>query len=252
MSVNERKQEKKKFISKKINMKYTSKLILNWTEYEFGAESGWQPWANTLVYYNINDNDTNSTIYDLSWNNVDQTWIWTAWYTTDATYGRVAVFNGVSQTSANSIVDFWGEFTVIVLVKASSIPWMIFGEGSSGSRRPSIDAKFESSWKITSTCSWTSTRYAVETAVYPINTWYMITSTRNNNWDLKIYINGSFITMATSVPVPNYSGWDNFQIWKRYWEQNSLNWQFKLFIWENRCRSDAEIAALAQEYWFIN
>lgn len=33
-------------------MKYTSKLILNWEEYQFAAPEQWrQPWANTIAYY---------------------------------------------------------------------------------------------------------------------------------------------------------------------------------------------------------
>ena len=99
-----------------------TKLMLNWEGYEIREyQSWWQPWANTLVYYNINDNDTNSTIYDLSWNWVDQTWYWTSWYDTDATYGRVATFNGNNYTSAWSIINF-GQFLFFYFFE---IKWII-------------------------------------------------------------------------------------------------------------------------------
>ena len=56
-------------------MKYTSKLILNWTEYEFGAVwgGGWQPWANTIAYYPLT---STTTVNDMSWNNRTLTWTW--------------------------------------------------------------------------------------------------------------------------------------------------------------------------------
>lgn len=50
-------------------MKYTSKLILNWTEYEFGAGGWgwWQPWANTVLYYDF-EHTSWTTETDLAWN----------------------------------------------------------------------------------------------------------------------------------------------------------------------------------------
>ena len=210
----------------------------------------WQPWVNTKVYYNINDNDTNSTIYDLSWNWVDQTWSWTPQYTTDATYGRVAVFDWASQTSAGSIVNFGGELTCIALVKANSSPWIIFWEWSSASRRPSVAFKLEGDNSILFTCSWTGGWHSVNTwTTYQTNTWYMITGTRDSSWNLKIYINWTLVNTTSSVPAPNYNAGDNLMIGKRYWEPY-LNWQFKLFIGENRTRTDQEIADLASEYGF--
>lgn len=71
-------------------MKYTSKLILNWTEYEFGAGGGWyQPNANTILYLPIDNNDTSSTVYDHSTNQTDFNWYWTANYDTLASWKKV-------------------------------------------------------------------------------------------------------------------------------------------------------------------
>ena len=77
----------------------------------------------------------------------------------------------------------------------------------------------------------------------------MLASTRSSNGEAKLYINWELKATELTSYAPDYSSWDNLMIASRYWEQR-FNWQFKLFIWENRTWTDAEIVALAQEYWF--
>lgn len=213
----------------------------------------WQPWANTLVYYNISDNDTNSTIYDLSWNWIDQNWIWTASYAIDSTYGRVATFDWVSQTSANSIVNFGWEITCIVLVKANSLPWIIIAEGSSSTRWPSMSIQFRNdSLGIDGFFSWRGNYFSVNiNSSLQTGIRYMITTTLDSNWIAKAYINWTLAGTATWWNTPNYDAGDNLMIGKRYWE-SFLKWQFKLFIGENRTWSDTEILSLAREYNLTN
>lgn len=231
-----------------------TKLMLNWEGYEIREYPSWrQPWANTLVYYNINDNDTSSTIYDLSWNNVDQAWHWTSSYTTDATYGRVATFNWSNYTSAWSIVDFGWELTTILLVQYSgSNTKVTVTEWASGSRRPSIWYEINRDnhqWVRSYYSDGLNSTTVTYSGTMQQNTWYMLASTRDSNGVAKLYINWNLEVTELSSQTPGYTGWDNLMIGKRFGEQN-LIWQFKLFIWENRCWTDAEIAALAQEYWF--
>lgn len=220
----------------------------------------WQPWANTKVYYNINDNDTNSTIYDLSWNWVDQTWHWTPWYTTDATYGRVATFNGSSRTQAGSRVNLGNECTLIALVKTSSTnAQSIVLQWASSSARPFWLALNENVASINRwafgifSWTWDSDNSFVWATPYPLSTdvWTFIAATRASDWTAKIYINGVLNNTHVLSRTPSYSSWENLQIGRwRNWDTKYLNWDFKLFIWEDRTRTDQEIADLASEYGF--
>ena len=214
----------------------------------------WTPWVNTLVYYNINDNDTNSTIYDLSWNGVDQTLYWTVWYTTDATYGRVATFDGSSYTQAWSIVNFGGELTLITLVNRAS--WnTVVAEWASPSVWSSVWITFDRDRpKYMAWYAWYGSAdprsiYSSSNAVS--NQWVMIATTRASDGTAKIYINWTLDNTVSWMNTPDYSYWENLQIGRwRNWDEHYLNWQFKLFIGEDRCWTDAEIAALAEKYWF--
>lgn len=216
----------------------------------------WQPWANTLVYYNINDNDTNSTIYDLSWNWIHQTWHWTPWYATDATYGRVATFNGNSYTQAWSIVNFGQECTFICLVYQtnSSAAFVIEGTNPSDFWIWLATAYWISNkyiwWFSWKTWSWWNLYVNSQTNI-TTNQWMMIAATRANDGTAKIYINWVLNNTKTLTDTIDYSNWETLQIARwRNWDTQYLNWKFKLFIGENRCWTDAEITALAEEYGF--
>ena len=213
----------------------------------------WQPWANTKVYYNINDNDTNSTIYDLSWNWVDQTWHGTPWYTTDATYGRVATFNWSSYTEAGSRVNFWNEITFIALVKHSAT-WhqAIIAECASSSAWNiwlTVNDYLKPMWWFSGNSNWDLNIADNDSAT--VWDWYMVAVTRDINWVAKIYINWILKNTVTLNGTPTYTNGANLQIWRWRSEWPAyLNWQFKLFIWEDRTRTDQEIADLASEYGF--
>lgn len=249
-----------KFISKEIKMtKYIDRYYLNWELYGIKFGWGWrQPWANTLVYYNISDNDTNSTIYDLSWNGYDQTWYWIPWYTTDATYGRTASFDGSSYTIASSRVNFWDEVTFIALcnfdTQINSRPRVIVSQwqGSSSWGTWIWEWIFWTWWMYVTFPAWL-TQNDIDSWVNPtLNTRYMIAWTRASDGTWKIYINWVLKNTVSWLTIPTYNVWTNLTIWQRWGNSNYFHWLFKLFIWENRCWTDAEIAALAQEYWFTN
>lgn len=219
-------------------------------------QNKWKPWANTIVYYNINDNDTSSSIYDLSWNNHTQTWHWTAWYDTDATYWRVATFNWSSYTQASSIVNFWSEYTFISLLKTtstSSSGQAIVLECASQSVFPIwFCFNYGGAYTLFSAGQWNwNSRLNYWTPWQQIaGEWIMLVWTRDSSGNGKLYLNWNKIAEWT-IPAPNYSTWEALQIWRwRNGDAQYLKWAFKLFIWENRCWSDAEIQAISKQYWF--
>ena len=218
--------------------------------------SGRQPWANTLVYYNINDDDTSSTIYDLSWNSVDQTWQWTGSYTTDADYGRVAVFDWSVYAESNSIVNFWSECTFIALFLRNN---------TSNLHAIVCECASSSFYPIGLTCAdpspttyqwwfgwvWASDPKAIESSSSAVaNQWVMLASTRASDWTAKIYINWVLDNTVAWMNNPNYSSWNYLRIWNRRDNYFKLEWKFKLFIGENRTWTATEIADLATEYGF--
>lgn len=212
------------------------------------------PWVNTLAYYKINDNDTTSTIYDLSWNWVDQTWSGTGSYTTDATYGRVAVFDGSVYTEASSKVNFGSECTFIALFLRDNTTnqHSIVVECASSSAFP-IGIACDTPSKYTGyyAGSWFQTPFKVDsTSSATANQWVMIATTRASDGTAKLYINWVLDSTESWMNTPNYSSWNNLRIWN--WRDNyyQLEWKFKLFIWENRTWTDQEIADLATEYGF--
>lgn len=219
--------------------------------------NAWQPWANTLCYYNINDGDTNSTIYDLSWNSVDQTRWGTPTYTTDWTYGRIAVFDGNSYTTANSIVDFGLSSTWILLFNPTAVSddRAIVTEWA-GSGRPIGIVMRRDGNNYTGMFAWQGVNWensAVQTSwITPTaNQWIMIAVTRASDWTAKIYINWVLNNTAATTESPNYSSWANLQIGRwRSGDPHYPQMQFKLFIWEDRTWTDQEIADIAAEYGF--
>lgn len=223
--------------------------ITYWTPVSVTPQNQWQPWANTVVYYKINDNDTNSTIYDLSWNSLDQTWYGTPWYTTDADYGRVAVFNWNSYTQGSGKADFYDEFTIIALVKPSSANRCMFiSQNQSSSLRPiwmSINAWW--SWKF----EWVIfDGYAIQSSTsVQWNVRQMVAISYDGSGNRRIYVNWELDNTATQT-VTSYTTWSNLTLWQRWNNADYYNWQLKLLIGEDRCWTDQEIADIATEYWF--
>lgn len=213
----------------------------------------WQPWANTKVYYKINDNDTNTTIYDLTTNHYDQTWSWTPWYATDATYGRVANFNSNNYTLAGSIVDFWQEVTFITLIKPTSSAKAVVLQCATSSAWPLW--MWLDSWKfIMSTISFWAINFESTSWIITSNQRTMLAATVSiSNWTVKLYKNWILDKTYTGQTgtIDYDTEWSNLGIWYwRSWDGSRLSWNFKLFIWENRVWTDWEIAGLAREYGF--
>jgi len=219
----------------------------------YTATTRWQPWANTKFYYNINDNDTTSTIYDLSGNWVDMTWYGNPSFSTDVTYGRVAEFDWSSYTQANNRVNLWSECTMIALVNRSSWDAVV------------IECTSPSAWGVWIAYSWDVNKYAWwywwawasdpkeirSLTNYVSNQRVMIATTRDSSWTARIYVNWVLDNTLSWMNNPNYSSWEALQLgrWRYGWPQY-ITWKIKLVIWEDRCWTDAEIASLAGEYGF--
>lgn len=103
-------------------MKYTSKLILNWEEYYFAApEQWWQPWANTIFYYDF-ENNTN----DSSWNNHNITvfsWMWyeTVWWQEVAKVTNASWYIQIDP-SWTSWIGSW-DFAISFWFYPVTVPW---------------------------------------------------------------------------------------------------------------------------------
>ena len=103
-------------------MKYTSKLILNWEEYQFAApEQWWQPWANTLCYFSLNGTADDSSSNQYTW-----TWSGNENYETLSSWIQVAKFDGSSYitTSRTSLMNP-SDFSILIRFKRDST-WMTF------------------------------------------------------------------------------------------------------------------------------
>ena len=208
-----------------------------------------QPWVNTLVYYNIDDNDTTTTIYDKSWNNYDATWSSTGSYIVDSDAGRVAYFNW-EYADTWAVINFGNNFTFNVWINQTVAPsWYgyqsIFGEWASSSTLPSVWMDFrDGSTKLFGFADWTGNWIILNVSTTAdLNTW-MLLSMVLDNWTLTIYKNWVSLGNLANVPNPTYniSWWATFALSRwRNWDLNPFYWYIKEFIGEDKARTSQEI-----------
>lgn len=208
-----------------------------------------QPWANTLVYYNIDDNDTTTTIYDKSWNNYDATWSSTGSYVVDSNAGRVAYFNW-QYADTWAVIDFGNNFTFNVWINQTVAPssrdyQTIFWEWASSSTLPSVWMDFrDGSTKLFGFADWTGNLIILNVSTTAdLNTW-MLLSMVLDSWTLTIYKNWVSLGNLANVPNPTYniSWWATFALSRwRNWDLNVFNWYIKEFIGEDKARTSQEI-----------
>jgi hypothetical protein len=214
--------------------------ILNMVYYTAGWWGGWQPWANTLVYYNISDYDTNSTIYDRSINHNDVTWTITYW--TDATAWKVFTAGRPSR----SIINFGNEFTFISWAYYTATTGCIFSNWawSSSFASNAFFAWWNSTSKIWGLAWWNTTwpdKIVLSQTNIPTNQWVMYAYTRDSSWNLKIYLNGALDNTTTIATNPTYPSWTTFMLWWWWGWWNNMSGKIKTLIWENRTRTADEI-----------
>lgn len=211
-------------------------------------EQWWQPWANTLCYYNINDNDTNTTIYDLSWNWKNLTWSSSPSYVTDTTYGRCAYFNGSNYASL-----WWylnpnsTQYTLIGMFNGN-YDKCIVSQGSSNSRLDTI--RLNSNGGCTCQNPADVNSYLDLSSPITADNWYMLCLVRDWN-TFYSYINWQYSNQKTysSVSV-DWTSWWYWQLWATRQQYDKYTWKIKMVIFENKAWTSQEIADLAAEYGF--
>lgn len=228
----------------------TSKLILNWTEYEFAAEWGWgwQPWADTICYYqfdnNLNDSSWNGRNLSMStgsftyWTESGWAkyvympiWAWSDYWSETINYSNTTVsfwrkWTSSSPTSwASAFLDIWASWSGLYLrgIRNIDISWWNWGSTYNYS-------------------IWTNRHY------------YVIT--HDDQWNIKIYLDGNTTPVHTDTTniVGNYNiRFRLNQIGDTSSSQYSNDGYLSELIWESKIWTADEVAAFFNStkslYW---
>ena len=211
----------------------------------------WLPNENTVVYYNIDDNDTTTNIYDKSWNNYTLSW-WTFTYVTDSSAWKVYQWWDYSTLPSTNIIDFWQTFTFIAWVKlTNSTDWYsIFANGAGSSSHAS-----NGFWHVTnpSSIKWMASWVAndwlcVQSNTSPtLNVWLCLWYSRDSSWNMKMFFNGQNVWTATLSNTVQYPSSTQFVLWWwRAWDKQPLKWYLKVLIWEKKGWTVEQMA------WYYN
>ena len=219
----------------------------------------WHVTPNTLVYYNIDDNDSSSAIYDKSGNNRTLSW-WSFTYTNDAHAWKVYVWWNYSTLPSRWIINFGQNFSFVVWVKlTNSTDWYsIFANGAGSSSHasngfwhvvsPSI-IKWMASWVVN---DW----LCVQSNTSPtLNTWLCLWYSRDSSWNMKIFFNGQNVWTATLSNTVQYPWSTQFVLWWwRAWDKQPMKWYLKILIWEDKKWEDSEFLSYfnksKSQFWY--
>ena len=206
----------------------------------------WQPWVNTIFYYNIDGTDDNSTLYDKSGNWYDLTWNKTPTYVTDATYGRVVQSTWASTATAyRNYIDLWTTQTCNVLINVTGNSWWdtVLLSWATGLQLSDMD------WVLhISPTSLELRNESQNTNISTTNSWWeLITVTRDTNWVI-FYKNWtqigtwSYYAVTYSNYLQLFNSKDDDIWWTSY---------VKMVMMEDKVWTQQEIQDLATEYWLI-
>lgn len=194
-------------------MKYTSKLILNWEEYQFAAPSGWwQPWANTMAYLPLKWNLT-----DLAWNYTWTSWANLQWDTTvaDIPVAYVSTNDWYAYTTTNwPTIDGSNSYTVSWWVKLSDVTkaMSIIDIDYWTYRGLAMTKFYDGAYKqyFIIYLWWYSWSSGIE-YLYTYNPWtnWNLYTATYSPWNIKWYINGSLVsqqsvTLSWSISPTSY------------------------------------------------
>lgn len=222
---------------------------------------GWQPWANTLAYYKMNQNGNDETgNYNLSDNG-------TPVYVYDNTYSKyVLSMSGVSDhnylytTSLPSSTT--NQVTIHCLCKGNVATANYMGcwgtysaDGSSNWIRVELYSWFK--WVVTGLNSSHLDNWAFTwISDAQLTSWQLHSvSFDKSTWAVKVYFNWVLVNSGTasSANMPSSTWLSYLTIWTQ-WNVNSndrsYNWLISEFIIEDKIRTDQEVSDLATEYWF--
>ena len=212
----------------------------------------WTPGENTLFYYNIDDNDTNSTLYDKI-GNFNLTWNVAPTYYTNASLGRYVwmwnLWNNAYAT-ASSYVLFWNEFTMNCLVNYWYNWWGVLYVQwfRSASVSKSIEFDTNNIYFRTKLNEWLAAGS---------NPWFnkrsLYTFVCSSSWNYKkIYVDGVEVKSSTYNNDTEWVWWYwTLGCWSS-WNWN-FNWYMKIFMWESKARTAQEISdyynQIKSNYW---
>lgn len=163
-----------------------------------------------IAYYNFEEN-SGSTLNDISGNGHNGTWNGTGSHYGNGKYGHAGKFNGI---------DDWVNIGTLNVTQDSTVEAWVYPEDTGTTGAYGIMGNSQAkriTWSGTSfqyfinNNSWTPTyRTVTQSGTSPLNRWYHVTGVRDSqSGTLKIYINGVLSNTTTGTPtdaVPNY-GW---------------------------------------------
>lgn len=176
---------------------------------------GYEPNEDTLAYFNIDDDDSNSTVYDKSIWGHNATWYWTAWYETLSSWKRVLVFswsnwlyldtklitqqpytinmrvlkNGNQWNDATMIsnqYDSWNYWQVIAYNGSNQV-YTFYGNGS-GSWLTTGD--------VVTFTNWVWTQYLItvdQNTIKKYKDWQLVQTVNNSQWP--VFANSSVLSI---------------------------------------------------------
>ena len=196
----------------------------------WGGGWGWQPWANTIWYWKLEEN-TNATVWTTtSSNNVT--------FTTLASWKKVAVFDGSSSRIVIPALPTWTNNTYLARVnktgnwtwemQAIVLCWWSWKKGvalrTNTSPRWCMSSQFN---------AWTNLTWATSN-----NTWYFVAIVQNSSWSI-YYLNWSQAS-TSSVTWANSNTWS--AIWSNSGAQDYFKWYISEVIVENKAWTDQEVS----------
>lgn len=191
----------------------------------------WQPWANTLIYYQFNWN-----LNDSSWNNRN----WTQWWT--ITYGTnyvnltswYVVMPNISLSKPTTI-NFWAKMT-------NTNSWIFFDSQTSSQQifRVAYDLwQWDKFWSYTDIPSY---QWVKDLLAPPDTNWHLFTLVAWNSWT------SYFLDASLKATSAVRGSWTYTPIWIKLWTKATTNtvtnpWAYIwYFIIENKERIAGDIS----------
>lgn len=217
-------------------MWYKLKKIYIWTnQVRPSWWGGWQPWANTLAYWTLDD-----TLNDSSWNNRNLTMSWSLSFVNDTSLCRKVLYCTWVQASNNYVYASsisWVSTITIHIWNKSLISFSNYRNLFTTSLDLNLWIRTEesSSWYM-NLIIWNSNSYQIFRVTLSDadhKKWHLLSVTfDNSNWELKWYINWELNVTGTSSYY-NLSNWlKKFSLWVWYWTSEGVNRYFNGYIWE--------------------
>ena len=197
--------------------------------------SGYQPWANTLAYLPLATDIT------------DQTWHYTLTSNNITFSNNKAVFNN----SGTSCITFpatmtYNTFTLNMIAQITTLSWyqLAFRMSDSGGYD---NCRCYLNW-YGSIQLWMANGSTVLTWISADTNEHLYSWVVQSN-QMKFYIDG-VLKYTYSANVWSYS-WARLSLWNRRYNTNEwLKWTMREVILESKYRTDAEVLALAKQFWF--